>query len=44
VVNVDGPPDNLAREMREALASFTLNGVIAEVVELAALIARRTAP
>jgi SAM-dependent methyltransferase len=36
--------DDLARELREALAPLAVNGVVTEVVESQALIARREAP
>lgn len=36
--------DDLAREVREAMACFARDGLVTEVVESEALIARRTAP
>ncbi len=41
---IGGRADDLAREMREAMAAFAKDGVVTEVVESEALIARRTAP
>jgi SAM-dependent methyltransferase len=39
-----GKADNLVNEMRELMASFALDGVVTEVVESTALIARRNSP
>jgi hypothetical protein len=41
---IGGWADDLAREMREAMTAFAKDGVVTEVVESEALIARRRAP